>query len=481
MEWDIMYNVARIYCSCKGTVDDIKENPGYAKVRSIDQKGRGYCLFTSYDSKYNSPLQGSIGYIEAEPVKYQLREDLKKDLENPIIKNEIKKAFKDIFQVGADSEVEVEPVQVKKDSVSAYFTLQSEKNGKVVVFECDNIASIHCQIDWPSEAEKWKETFNDNIDYQNGYIPTLSYEEASKIQHGGCHIIPKSIPNNPYSWRWSVSMAEAAVQSYFSCEQDLAFFITKVIFYNQKKKLDDRFSSFFIKNIAFNVFAKKYGRKNERKPQHPYKDKHSPNFHWDEVIWMVMVLLQQIVWEFSKKKKYIPHFFIQGCDLYKPLHSAPASVSDDIKDAFQDIIDNITNKEISLPCTNKIDDLIERIDSICEEEGKLTKSIHEEELKENVSNAINYDIISCGMKQMVPANSDSLRKIRSLQKAFKLQLSQVGDLDSRGSFDVSEFLLPGGRSLKIGRSIEIVSAIEQGEEVTKIRYDILQFLITLKH
>jgi len=488
MEWDIMYNVAVIEDGCNSFVDDIDDNPGYVKVRSIDQNVHDNCLYTSYHDSYENCLRGGF-HIQPGPVKGKLRDQLSRELTGET-KSSLEEVFKQVFQVDS---VQCK-LTTKENSVSVVFTLQSNnKKDKPVVCDSDNIAAIHCQIDWPSEAENWEATFNDNIKHLNDNLHVLSQKQASKIQHGGCHIVPKSLPNDPYSWRWSVSMAEAAVQSHFSAEQDLAFFITKVIFYSQKKEklLDERFSSFFIKNIAFNVFVLQYGRRHERKPHNPDAEDYQPGFDWDEAIWMVMVLLQQII--LGLEKKAIPHFFLTRCNLYDMLN--PSTITQ-IINTFKNIKENITKKAISLPFSDLIDDVIARVDHISKEEEEFLRMLNTE-MTDGVPHAKNWNAISGGMKNA--PTIDSLTKINYIQEAFEVQhqqvksyvavqdrIKQIEDLSlnhshrqdlpklkddlSKKEFNVSEFNLPCGRSLKVGRdSVEIVPAAQQGGDIQNVR------------
>ena len=66
---------------------------------------------------------------------------------------DIKEAFKYILKGSAS-----EPV-VTLDGVSILVDIKSESNVQVR-FLCDNITSIHCQIDWPELARQWKDTIN---------------------------------------------------------------------------------------------------------------------------------------------------------------------------------------------------------------------------------------------------------------------------------------------------------------------------------
>jgi len=167
-----------------------------------------------------------------------------------------------------------------------------------------------------------------------------------------------------------------------------------------------------------------------------------------------------------------------------------------IINTFKNIKENITKKAISLPFSDLIDDVIARVDHISKEEEEFLRMLNTE-MTDGVPHAKNWNAISGGMKNA--PTIDSLTKINYIQEAFEVQhqqvksyvavqdrIKQIEDLSlnhshrqdlpklkdelSKKEFNVSEFNLPCGRSLKVGRdSVEIVPAAQQGGDIQNVR------------
>ena len=114
------------------------------------------------------------------------------------------------------------------------------------LFEADITVCIQCSewppmSDWPSRPRYWP-----------------SVDKAQKIMSLGCHLVPKSAPNDKdkTSWRFSFSVAEVELSKLVPVTAKKCFLALKIILKDHLQPVAPAISSYHIKTIFLNFLEK---------------------------------------------------------------------------------------------------------------------------------------------------------------------------------------------------------------------------------